>query len=780
MKWANSVLELIGTTPLVQLRRLPESPAVKILAKIEAKSIGGSIKDRVAQAMVEAAEKCGDLTPGSAVNKTVIEATSGNTGIGLAMVCAVKGYRLKLIMPESASEERKRIMRAYGAELVLTPGRLATDGAIEEAYRLAREEPDKYVLMDQYNNEASIQAHCRGTAREIWEQTDGRVTHVVATLGTSGTAMGLAKGLHEFNPAIRVIAVEPHAGHKIQGLKNMQESYPPGIYNKHSLDEIVRVNDEDAFAAARAMAREEGLLVGMSSGAAASVSLQVAKTLDTGLVVFICPDSGERYLSTSLYAMPKDQGVRLHNVQSSEQTVLSPVNGRIDMFTPAPGLDVPDEAGAWRRIVSLDVLCRYLREEGVKPKALAAVSDMDDKTLAAARAAGGDRQEFVNRAMGELHDIARLLGVGSHVLLASCSDMQRPVDMVRSLMDKGLAYEKLRSVYFDVARDRAYGEVARQDDVDGLHLGHTVDLDDYVKNNPMDFTLLKRATLQDLKLGEVVETRWGKVRPSWFTQLSAAAFEHLTGTDVVLAAANQRFPHLDNFASLFANAGRRSVQTWMVTGGIRTASADEYCPGVRTLAVQAGGWTALRLWLLSTSYRRPLTYSRESLVMWERNVSKLNDLYVSLSTCSFPDKPLSEKAGRISAELRRGLRHAVEDDLGLHHFWPVLFGSLKGINTLRSAEALGRDDAALVLETLQWADACLGLFGALSLPVPRREWPVEVAELVKKRQLARQEKNFQEADALRTSLAEMGFRVEDSPEGERVYAGVFSKGGPLC
>lgn len=770
MNWANDVLELVGRTPLVQLRRLSENSEVKILAKIESKSIGGSIKDRVALAMVEAAEQSGELVPGSAVNKTIIEATSGNTGIGLAMVCAVKGYRLKLIMPESASEERKRIMRAYGAELVLTPGRLATDGAIEEAYRLAREEPEKYVLMDQYNNGASIQAHYRGTAREIWEQTDGQVTHVVATLGTSGTAMGLAKGLHEFNPAVRVIAVEPHAGHKIQGLKNMQESYPPGIYNKHSVDKIVRINDEDAFSAARAMAREEGLMVGMSSGAAAAVALQVGQKLKKGLVVFICPDGGERYLSTNLYASEKNQGVHLYNIRNNDKQVLLPANGSVGMFTPAPGLDNPQEAESWRRIVSLDVLCRYLKEEGVESKALAAVADMDDRTLAAARALDGERQIFVSSAMDELHDIARLLGVGPHVVFASCTDMQRSVDMVRALMDKGLAYEKLRSVYFDVARDKAYGEIARQDDVEGLQLGHTVDLDDYVKNNPMDFTLLKRATLQDLKLGEVVETRWGKVRPSWFTQLSAAAFEHLSGTDIVLAAANQRFPHLDNFASLFANAGRRSVQTWMVTGGIRTAGDEEHCPGVKELAVQAGGWAAVRLWLLSTSYRRPLTYSLESLSMWDRNVSKLNELYAGLLTGEFSEKPLSEISGKISDELRRGLREALEDDLGVYHFWPVLFGNVKKINALRSHDALGHEDAALLADTLRWVDTCLGMFNPCTLPLPRSQWPDELAEMVERRKTARRSKKFQEADSLRMSLAEMGFRVEDSPEGERVYA----------
>jgi cysteinyl-tRNA synthetase len=235
-----NILSLVGGTSIVRLNRIFSHPRITIAAKLEAGNVGGSIKDRVALAIVEAAEAEGTLTP----DKIIIEPTSGNTGIGLAMVCAVRGYKLTLIMPDSASEERKRIMRAYGADLLLTPGHLATDGAIEEAYRLAREEPDKYVLMDQYNNPAGIQAHFLGTGQEILDQTEGAVTHVVASLGTSGTVMGIAKRMRESAPQVKVVAVEPFAGHKIQGLKNMQESYPPGIFDKQALDRIIRVEDE--------------------------------------------------------------------------------------------------------------------------------------------------------------------------------------------------------------------------------------------------------------------------------------------------------------------------------------------------------------------------------------------------------------------------------------------------------------------------------------------------------------------------------------------------------
>ncbi|MDX9895717.1 MAG: cysteine synthase, partial [Desulfofustis sp.] len=297
----NTILESIGNTPLVRINRLNPNPAVTVAAKLESRNPGGSIKERISLSMIEAGERSGELTR----DKIVLEATSGNTGIGLAMVCAAKGYRCMLVMPESASIERRRIMQAYGAEILLTPAARATDGAIEKAYALAREYPQRYFLTDQYNNEANWRSHYDQTAPEIWEQTDGRVTHVVATLGTSGTVMGLSAWFREFQPQVEVVAVEPHLGHKIQGLKNMKESYRPGIFDKSVPASIVTIDDDDAFITARKLARQEGIFVGMSSGAAMYAALQLAETLSEGLIVAMLPDGGERYLSTPLFT-PKE------------------------------------------------------------------------------------------------------------------------------------------------------------------------------------------------------------------------------------------------------------------------------------------------------------------------------------------------------------------------------------------------------------------------------------------------------------------------------------------
>jgi cysteinyl-tRNA synthetase len=293
----DDVLQLIGNTPLVPLRGLNPNPRVEIWAKLEGCNPGGSIKDRIALSMIAAAEESGQLKP----DMTILEATSGNTGIGLAMVSAIKGYKLLLTMSEAVSVERRKILAAYGAEFLLTPGNLGTDGAIERAYDLADEQPDRYVLVDQYNNPANPLAHYNGTAPEIWEQTEGRITHFVAALGTTGTVMGCSRRLKEFNPDVRVIAVEPQLDHKLQGLKSLKEAYVPGIFDKNLVDEKIEIADEDAFETSRRLAKAEGMLLGMSSGAAVFVALELAKDLREGVLVLILPDFGERYLSTDLF-----------------------------------------------------------------------------------------------------------------------------------------------------------------------------------------------------------------------------------------------------------------------------------------------------------------------------------------------------------------------------------------------------------------------------------------------------------------------------------------------
>ncbi len=293
-----SILSAIGNTPLVEFTGLNHKrPRVRIFGKLEGANPGGSVKDRPAYFMIKRAEESGELTQG----KIILEPTSGNTGIALAMIGAAKGYRVKLCMPECVSTERQQILRALGAEVVLTPAKEGTDGAIREAHRLFDAEPDKYYMPNQFENESNVQAHYETTGPEIFEQTNGEIDVFVAGMGTTGTLMGVYKYLKEKKPQARVVGVEPPQGHTIQGLKNMSESIVPGIYDRQMLDQKITVEDGEAFETTRLLAAREGIFVGMSSGAAVAGALRIAETMTSGTIVAILPDRGDRYLSTTLF-----------------------------------------------------------------------------------------------------------------------------------------------------------------------------------------------------------------------------------------------------------------------------------------------------------------------------------------------------------------------------------------------------------------------------------------------------------------------------------------------
>jgi cysteine synthase B len=287
----------IGNTPIVQLGGGNLNSRVRILGKLEGSNPGGSVKDRPALYMIQQAEKTGELTPG----KVILEATSGNTGIALAMIGAARKYRVKLVMPACVSSERRSVLEALGAEVVLSPADEGTDGAIREAHRILEEEPERYYMPDQYTNPANILSHRETTGPEVFYQAGGEVDVFVAGMGTTGTLMGVGQYLKEKKPGVRIVAVEPPMGHSIQGLKNMEEAIVPKIYDPLGLDEKVVVEDEAAFEMARRLALEEGLFVGMSSGAAAAGAFRVARDLSEGTVVVILPDRGDRYLSTTLF-----------------------------------------------------------------------------------------------------------------------------------------------------------------------------------------------------------------------------------------------------------------------------------------------------------------------------------------------------------------------------------------------------------------------------------------------------------------------------------------------
>jgi S-sulfo-L-cysteine synthase (O-acetyl-L-serine-dependent) len=297
MRVGNNVLDLIGNTPLVKINHLNPVDDVEIFAKLEGNNPGGSIKDRIALKMIEQAEEEGVLTK----NKTIIEATSGNTGIALSMIGSVKGYNVKIVMSDAVSVERRKAIRAFGGEIVLTDADLGTDGAILKVKELLEEYPDKYFCTDQFSNKYNKIAHYQTTAKEIWKQTNGDIDFFVSAIGTSGTIMGVGMHLKSRNSDIKVVCAHPVKGHYIQGLKNMEEAIVPAIYNPSLIDEEVMIESEKAFDMTRELAKSEGVFVGMSSGAAMLAAVEIAKKHRMGRIVVIFPDRGDRYLSTDLF-----------------------------------------------------------------------------------------------------------------------------------------------------------------------------------------------------------------------------------------------------------------------------------------------------------------------------------------------------------------------------------------------------------------------------------------------------------------------------------------------
>ncbi len=292
-----NILGAIGSTPMVKINRLNPNPNVNIYAKLEGFNPTGSIKDRIALQMISKAESKGLLYPG----KVILEPTSGNTGIGLAIAGVVKGYPIEIVMSAAVSVERRKIIRAFGGKVILTPANEGTDGAIRLARKMATENPERYYMPDQFANDNNFLTHYESTAIEIWQQTRGQIDYLVCAIGTSGTIMGVSQFLKQLKPSIKVVCAQPIKGHYIQGLKNLEEAIIPAIYDPSRIDEQIMIESEEAIEMARQLISQEGIFVGMSSGAAMLGAARLAEKIDSGNIVVVFPDRAEKYLSTQMF-----------------------------------------------------------------------------------------------------------------------------------------------------------------------------------------------------------------------------------------------------------------------------------------------------------------------------------------------------------------------------------------------------------------------------------------------------------------------------------------------
>ncbi len=766
MTLCNTILDAIGNTPLIRINRLNDT-GIPVYGKLESKNPGGSVKERISLSLIEAGEKSGELTP----DKIVLEATSGNTGIGLAMVCAAKGYRCQLIMPESASLERRQIMQAYGAEILLTPAKRSTDGAIEKAYDMAREFPDRYYLTDQFNNEANWEAHYQHTAPEIWEQTEGKVTHIVATLGTSGTVMGLCKWFQEKHPDVKIIAVEPYLGHKIQGLKNMKESYRPGIFDKSLPDSIANVQDEDAFRMARLLARKEGLLVGMSSGAAMFSALDLARKLEDGFVVTIIPDGGERYLSTPLFTRKnkveeKESSLCFFNTLTKKKEEFRPQQEKtVTFYTCGPTAYEPANLSLCRRFVVSDLITRYLENKGYTVNSCMNFTDLDDNTIEGARNAGKSLQEFTSRYIDSfIEDIAALSVKEATNYPKASEHVADMIEISHELLHKGFAYEKHGSIYFDISKFKTYGRLSGVD-LGKIHLGHTVDLDNYEKDNPRDFTLLKRSTLAELKEGVYYETDWGNVRPGWHVECSAMSTRYLGETmDIHTSSRDLIFPHHENeIAIAEALTGKPLAKYWLhsellLVDGKKMSGEAGNVVTLKDVVLRGFTPREVRFMLLSVHYRKPLNFSFRRLINVRTALRRIDEFTCKL-LCLPPGKPHPEVATYVSA-MEEHFFEAMDDDLNVSKGMGAIYKFIKRTNPILHVNHLDGDQKKYILESLRKINEILQIFRLKGCPLAP---PVNA--LIQRREKARLEKDWQAADEVRDELIRRGIQIIDTATG---------------
>ncbi len=752
-----SILDAIGNTPIVEIRNLNPNPKVKILAKLEYFNPGGSIKDRSALFMIEAGEKSGELTP----DKTVIEATSGNTGIGLALVCTVKGYKLLLAMSEAVSVERQKILKARGADIFLTAGHLGTDGAIEEVYRLARENPKTYFMTDQYNNEANWKAHYFGTAVEIWEQTGGKVTTMIATMGTSGTLMGVSRRLKEYNQNVRIVGVEPYLGHKIQGLKNMKEAYCPEIFEKNRLDKKVNIDDEEAFEMTRRLAKEEGIFVGMSSGAAMVVALKEAESMAEGTIVVVLPDNGERYLSTPLFTVRDKVQLKLFNTMSRRKEPFEPLlPGKVSMYSCGPTAHARMHVGEIRRFVFSDLLCRYLEYRGYEVKHILNITDLDDKTINGSEKAGLNLSEFTEEYVNLFLQDLSAIGIKSAEKYPRATEhIKDMVFLAERLNRKGFAYEKLRSLYFDISRFSEYGNLSGID-INKIKLGATVDLDEYEKDNPRDFTLFKRSRLSELKRGIYTKTDWGNVRPSWHIQCAAISMKYLGESyDIHTSSRELVFPHHENIIAIaFAATGKALARYWIHCERVLVdgKKVDERGAGLnfKDLADMGYSGREIRYWLCSSHYRKPVFFSNDRLSDARRSLKRL-DIFIHALRKVEKGEPYPDLQ-QLLYDIKNGFTNAMDDDLNISAAMASIFKIVKQVNVLISEKRIDPKDASRIEDAFRNIDTVLKVFDfGDAHPNPK------VRQLINEREKARSEKSWELADKIREKLRSLGVTVQD-------------------
>ena len=562
--------------------------------------------------------------------------------------------------------------------------------------------------------------------------------------------------------------MEPFKGHKIQGLKNMKESYPPGIFKPDELSAIVSVDDDSAYEAARRLAREEGIFVGMSAGAAMKVAMDEARSLEQGVVVALLPDGGERYLSTSLFVSETvPEPLRFYNTLPRRVEQLEPASpGKVTIYSCGPSLDGPPDLGLCRRMVFSDVLRRYLEYRGYRVIHAVNLGDIDDRTVKECLKTGGKLKEFTAAWEQVFFEALEALRVrrAQHYPRASehVADM---VEETRGLLEKGLAYEKLRSVYFRINRWADYGKLSGIE-LKQVRADASTTYDYYEKDDPGDFALFKRPTLAELKAGIFWPTPWGNARPGWHIECACMAVRCLgQPIDIHTASTDLTFPHGDNEIAIACGLKDKPLaQALAALGGGNVRRQESRAAGPvttsrsRTCKRRASSGAAVRYWLLAAHYRTVLHYLPGELRRAEQSVARLNEFVSRLQ--HFPPGRPHAGLPQILHAARAGWQEALDNDLNMPKALGRLFVFIRQINRLLNDGELDGDQARLILDFMRQVDAVLAV-----IDFDRWESDERVARLIEERTRARQANDFCKADALRDELLAMGVSLTDTAAG---------------
>jgi cysteinyl-tRNA synthetase len=623
-------------------------------------------------------------------------------------------------------------------------------------------------MPDQFNNEDNWKAHYYTTATEIWEQTEGKVTHVIMTLGTTGTAIGVTRRLKEYEKNVRTIAVEPYMGHKIQGLKNMKESYVPGIFDKEIMDEIVHIEDAEAFETARKLAREEGIFVGMSAGASMAAALRIASDLARGTIVVILPDGGERYLSTNLFTTLLEPDFRFYNTFSRQKEDFKPISeGKVSLFTTGPAVGESLDMTESRRSVVADLLRRYLEYKGFEINQVVNITDMGEKAILEPGRTDSDLDANADKYMEICHRDLSVLGVKPATYYPRTSEhVDDILDISKGLIEKGFAYEKLRSIYFDISKFSDYGRLSRVD-LKKIRLGKTVDLEAYEKLNPRDFTLLRRATLAELKRGIYLKTSWGNVLPSLHLETVALAMKQLGETiDVHISSLDFLFPHNENEIAIAQAATGKPLANYYIhcervlMDGKKMSREGEDRVTVQQLLDEGYSGRQIRYWMLATHYRKPMHYDEGRLREAARGLERLDEFSQRLQ--HVVTGVAAEEIDQFIYEVEQNFDQAMGDDLNVSSALAAVFGFIRKLNPHLSDGTISEKQKKAALAVMERLDSVLNVLQCLE-----PELDEDTCRLLETRAEARRNKNWDEADRLRQALLERGIKVIDTPEGTR-------------